>query len=387
MTPDPSSPRRPAPLLSLQVLRAVAALLVLVHHAAYDADTIAARSGAAPLAADRFFDFGFGIHLFFVVSGFIMLRTARGFGSARGAAVFLARRVVRVVPLYWLMTSLVLVGTAVAPQLLNTPPGGRAVILGSYLFVPVLRAGGELRPVLGQGWTLDYEMFFYLLFALAMLLPRRAAPPALAAAILGLVALGTLVPAPAAAVAVWTNGLLLEFLFGLGLGFAAGRGAALGAGPAAALMALGFAAAAAFGPPGGLLAAAPGWLSGGVPAGLVVAGCVLGPRWRASRPVLALAVLGDASYSLYLSHPFAVRLLRGAWFGVAPRGAPPWLYFALACAAAVAAALVLHRAVERPMTDWLQRRSGLAGADPRPILPEAAAAPRGRGRGASATPS
>jgi exopolysaccharide production protein ExoZ len=81
------APRRaPAPLVSLQVLRAVAALLVLVHHAGHDADAIAARSGAPALQLDRAFDFGFGIHLFFVISGFIMLRTAQGYGSARGAA-------------------------------------------------------------------------------------------------------------------------------------------------------------------------------------------------------------------------------------------------------------------------------------------------------------
>ena len=346
---------------------------MLVHHAAYDADTVAARAGIAPLAPDRFFDFGFGIHLFFVISGFIMLRTARGFGSARGAATFVARRVIRVVPLYWLMTSLVLVGTAVAPALLNTPPGGPAVVLGSFLFVPVLRAGGELRPVLGQGWTLDYEMFFYALFALAMLLPRRTAVPALAAVLVGLVVLGRLVPAPVAAVAVWTDGLLLEFLFGLGLAIAAERGIALRAGPAGAAVLLGAVAAVALGPAGGAAGLLPAWVAGGLPAALVVGGCVLGPPWKRPLPVLALAALGDASYSLYLSHPFAVRLLRAAWLGLAPAGGAPWLFLGLACAAALATGQALHRRVERPMTDWLQRRSRLAGPEARPILPEAAA--------------
>ncbi len=104
---DPASAGTP-PLLSLQVLRAVAALLVLIHHAGYDADTIADRTARAAFGLDRFFDWGFGIHLFFVISGFIMVRTARGYGSAGGGLVFLTRRIIRVVPLYWLMTSLVL---------------------------------------------------------------------------------------------------------------------------------------------------------------------------------------------------------------------------------------------------------------------------------------
>jgi peptidoglycan/LPS O-acetylase OafA/YrhL len=367
-------PVRPSPpLLSLQVLRAVAALLVLLHHAGYDADAIAARTGATPFGLDRFVDLGFGVHLFFVISGFIMLRTARGHGSARGALMFMGRRILRVVPLYWLLTALTLLGAAVAPGLLNGAPGGVAWVAGSFLFVPVARGNGAVNPVLGQGWTLDYEMFFYALFALSMPLPRRAALAALAAALVGLVALGRTIVPPFAAVAVWTDGLLLEFLFGLGLGVAAERGWRLG--PAAATLAVsaGALGAVALGPLSGRFDGLAPWLREGVPAALAVGGCVLGPRWGASRAVLALALLGDASYSLYLSHPFAVRLLGAAWKGTMPAAAPPWVYLLSACAAAVGGALLLHRFVERPMTEALQRRTPAVAAAG-PVLTEAAAA-------------
>ena len=373
MTVD-SPPGRPAaPLLSLQVLRAVAALLVLLHHAGYDADGIAARTGAAPFGLDRFVDLGFGVHLFFVISGYIMLRTARGYGSSRGALVFMARRALRVVPLYWLLTSLTLIGAAVAPGLLNGEPGGPAWVAGSYLFVPVARASGAINPVLGQGWTLDYEMFFYLLFALAMPLPRRAAVPALAAALIGLVALGRAVAPPFAAAAVWTDGLLMEFLLGLGLALAVERGWRFGPAAAAAAVTAGALGAVALGPLAGSVDGLAPWAREGVPAAFVVGGCVLGPRWATGRAVVALALVGDASYSLYLSHPFAVRLLGAAWTAAAPAGAPLSLYLSAACAAAIGSALLLHRFVERPMTEALQRR-GLGGRDARPILPEAAAA-------------
>ena len=373
---DPSR-RAPAPLVSLQVLRAVAALLVLVHHAGHDADAIAARTGGAALQLDRAFDFGFGIHLFFVVSGFIMLRTARGYGSARGAAAFMARRLVRVVPLYWLMTGLVLLGAAVAPGLLNAPPGGASVVLGSFAFVPVPRADGTIQPVLGQGWTLDYEMFFYGLFALAMLLPRRAALAALAAALVSLVVLGRLVQPPVAAVAVWTDGLLLEFLFGLALGVAAERSVAVGSAGALAAVLAGAAAAIALGPATGRFGALPAWIAGGLPAALIVGGCVLGPRWGAAPGLWIPLLVGDASYSLYLSHPFAVRLLRSGWLAAAPAAAP-WPFLAAACLAAILAGLALHRWVERPMTDRLQRWLSAGRPDPRPILPEVAEAVRRR---------
>ncbi|MGI3903838.1 MAG: acyltransferase family protein [Janthinobacterium lividum] len=380
MTIEPSPPRSQAPLFSLQCLRAVAALLVMLHHVAFDGDTIAARTGASSFDFDRFFDFAFGIHLFFVISGFIMLRTARGFGSVRGATIFLTRRILRVVPLYWLLTSLVLVGTAVAPGLLNTPPGGLAVVIGSYLFVPVMRSTGELRPVLGQGWTLNYEMFFYVLFACAMLLPRRLAVPALATTLVFLVALGRVVNPPFAAVAVWTDGLLLEFLFGIGIALLAERGATIGVVPALILTVSGCLGAVLLGPMTPRFDGLALWAREGLPAAFIVAGCVLGPAWRSGRAVLALALVGDASYSLYLSHPFAIRLLRSAWLNWTPAVMPPAVYLVTACAAAITLALLLHRWVERPMTEWLQRHNPTALADPGPILPEVASSDAARVR-------
>lgn len=370
-----SAPRRPPPtLVSLQVLRAAAALLVLVHHASYDADTVAAHAGVGALDVGRSFDLTFGVHLFFVVSGFIMLRTARGFGRPRAAAVFMARRIIRVVPLYWLLTSAALVVGLVAPAALNTPPVSLGVALGSYLFVPVMRAGGEVRPVLGQGWTLDYEMFFYLLFTLAMLMPRRAGLWALSAALLGLVGLGRLVPAATPILAVWTDGMLLEFLFGMAIGLAGERGVTLGPAAAAAALMVGCGAAVGLGPAGLSLDAMAPWAAQGLPAAAIVAGCALGPLWPARGPVLGAALLGDASYSLYLSHPFAVRALREVWIASVPATVPLALYLVSAIVAAVGAALLLHAWVERPMTAWLQHRSRLAGAVSRPILPGTEAA-------------
>ncbi len=364
---DPASAETP-PLLSLQALRAVAALLVLIHHAGYDADTIADRTGRTAFALDRFFDWGFGIHLFFVISGFIMVRTARGYGSARGSLVFLTRRIIRVVPLYWLMTSLILVGAALAPELLNMPIGGLAVVVGSYVFVPVLRDGGELRPVLGQGWTLDYEVFFYVLFALSMLLPRRIGLAGLATVMIGLVLIGYFAHPADAAFGVWTDTLLCEFLFGLAIGLIQEAGAGLGTWVAVAVATLGIAAAIAFGPLCTTCGGGRTWVDQGLPAALIVAACVLGPVWPPTRWTLVSAAIGDASYSLYLFHPFVIRGLRNAWLAVMPVTAPLAIELALGCVAAVLAALLLHRWVEAPMTRWLQKRSRLARSVPRPIM-------------------
>ena len=352
---EPFPKPRTAPLYSVQVLRAFAALTVVVHHAGYDADTIAGRYGEAPLGLDRLFDWSFGIHLFFVISGFIMLRTARDFGRPGAPLRFVGRRLLRIAPLYWLMTTAVLLGSLVAPSLLNVPVEGWGLLFGSYLFIPVTRINGEIRPILGQGWTLDYEMFFYLLFGAAMVLPRRAGLSTIAAVLIGLVVLGRIWPASSAPLFVWTNGLLLEFLIGIGIGFLEEAGLRVGRAPGVALILLGLLAAVALGPASGRFEAIDPVLRGGVPAALILAGAVLMPPWRASRFVVGLAILGDASYSLYLAHPFAIRLLRVGWTATAGSHLPAWLFLGLACLAAVVTGLLVFRLIEAPMTARLNR--------------------------------
>jgi exopolysaccharide production protein ExoZ len=87
---------------------------------------------------------------------------------------------------------------------------------------------------------------------------------------------------------------------------------------------------------------------------LVLTGVALGPPWPRRRAVLALAALGDASYSLYLVHPFVVRTAREVWRTWMP-DAPIAFYALVASLAAVGAALLLHRWVDRPVTSRLRR--------------------------------
>lgn len=343
-------------LLSVQVLRAAAATSVAIHHAGYDADTIATHVGIPQLGLDRFFDWGFGVHLFFVISGFIMVRTAKGFGEPGASRWFMLRRVLRVVPLYWLMTSLVLVGAMLAPTLLNVPVDGWALFLGSYLFIPVARINGEIRPILGQGWTLNYEMFFYLLFAHAMLLPRRFGLPVLAGALIGLVVLGDLLSPAWPPAAVWTDGLLIEFILGGMIGLAVESGLRLGGFAMAAIVLLGVLTTIWLGPLHPQFDGLAPWLREGLPAGAIVAGCVLGPAWPRWSGVLLIGAVGDASYSLYLTHPFTIRVLRTVWAVTLGPFLPVSIFLVLSCGAAVGVALLVFRWIENPMTLYLHRR-------------------------------
>ncbi|MBV9537584.1 MAG: acyltransferase, partial [Acidisphaera sp.] len=95
---------------SIRILRAVAALMVVLAHAQDDASHEALKAGAT-FARTHLLPWVAGVDLFFVISGFIMVHASeRLFATPGGPATFLARRVIRVVPLYWGVTSLALAG-------------------------------------------------------------------------------------------------------------------------------------------------------------------------------------------------------------------------------------------------------------------------------------
>lgn len=347
-------------LQGLQVLRFVAALLVLVGHAAQEAAKfgIGDRLGSGILG---WLPWAAGVDIFFVISGFIMLHISAGDFAETGASWrFLSKRVFRVVPLYWAFTSLMIVAMVAVPHALNHTHIDIGHIAASYAFLPWLDSAGLPHPVLGLGWTLNYEMYFYAVFALALLLPRKAA----LAAILGLFVLLTLinplVPRDLVPLRFWSDPMILEF--GLGMAIAAVwrranvplalavSSVVVGAG----LLIAATAEAERLGFPS-LDAGALGWsrvVSAGVPAALIVFG-VVNIAFRARKwPGRALVVGGDASYALYLSHPFTVNLVAIAWRPF--RGALPEAGFTIvATIAAIAAAIGIHVIFERPVTRLL----------------------------------
>jgi len=353
ISPQLSDPARSAQLQGVQALRAVAALLVVFGHAAHELETIAERIGHAPIDASVLHSGG-GVDIFFVISGFIMVHTsADRFGRPDAWRTFLTRRIARIVPLYWLLTTALLVGALFAPRLLNVPIGDWQHILASYFFVPSMRDGNEIRPVMALGWTLNLEMFFYLLFAIAMLFPLRRGLVALGLTLSILALIGAIWRPTQVQIAFWTQPIILEFLFGCLLALVYRRGVRIPPVAAAALVTLGL--AAMFRLPGvddpALL---PQVLRLGIPAALVVAGAALN-RGGTPRFAWPLAVLGDASYSLYLSHPFALRPLRDIWVRLIGEALPLEIYLMVAIVVAACSAMLLYRLIERPMGMWFHR--------------------------------
>ena len=355
-------------LLSIQILRAIAALVVVIGHAGQEMTALAMRSGASAPRLD-WFNWGWGVDIFFVISGFIMIHTsADHFGKPGAAQEFVTRRLIRIVPLYWFMTTALIAGALVAPRLLNVPIGDFQHILASYLFLPDARPDGGVRPVVALGWTLNYEMFFYVFFALCMLLPLRRGL-ALLFVLFGLFLIaGQMGPWNNVRVDFWTSPLLAEFLFGVVLGLMARMGWKLSLPQAIGTAVTALAMVYVCGPALSIGDNLPEVLRSGIPAALLVGGGALGPDCPRKLSTRALAFLGDASFALYLAHPFIIRPMREVWSALAGVKLPLFAYLPVALAASCLAAIALHLLLEKPMTKWLSARrkrdAPLAGSSP-----------------------
>jgi peptidoglycan/LPS O-acetylase OafA/YrhL len=327
-------------LPGLQVLRALAACMVLVGHVLAEAEHYLGMT--LPLSA---LPWTRGVDVFFVISGFVIaLSVMRHAGQPK---VFLARRLLRVVPLYYLFTSLMVLALLILPGAVKDTSLDPGQVLGSYAFWPVARDDGRIAPVLSLGWTLNYELFFYAATALCMYHAR----PLRAVALLlgGIVLVGVMFRPEAAALAFWSNPLVLEFLFGIALARLWQRGHHRpDAGLAAVCAVSGIMLLVLLDP-----LPLPRFLAAGVPAALLVAGGTL--FWPPLR--LPDLTLGDASYALYLSHRFALRAATLLLLPLLPAtGVGAAAYVTLTILLALALGLLVHHLIERPMMRGLRLR-------------------------------
>jgi exopolysaccharide production protein ExoZ len=319
---------------NLQLLRGIAALGVVFYHTDFR------------LAGGYHTDF-FGVSTFFVISGFIMCYVTRA-----DASHFLERRIIRIVPLYWLLTAgVVLLRYGLA--------GNGWWVANSLLFLP-----SDRFPMLGVGWTLNLEMYFYAIFAAALWFSRRFAPLIAAAVIVAVFAADRVWPETFplriyAHVYVFNFvvGILVYYLWSGVMDFVPRK---IGIVAGAAVVVLCY--LTQFDNPfwENLLRAYPAWPYFLAP--LVVAGALLLHRLGADIQWRPLIVFGDASYSLYLTHEITMHFWPSA--ALAPLGRPntdvmPML---LELALCLVVGIAVHFLVERPLgrmvknvwADWKQ---------------------------------
>jgi peptidoglycan/LPS O-acetylase OafA/YrhL len=144
---------RRAELAAVQALRAIAAPLVVTFHAVDSwGQHVLDRPG------DQIWPNGeTGVDIFFVISGLVIVISADHLvGRSEACRIFVRRRIIRIVPLFWIMTTAKSVTVLTFPTLVMRTQLDLPYVVGSYLFLPVWDSVGHLMPVLPVGWTLTY---------------------------------------------------------------------------------------------------------------------------------------------------------------------------------------------------------------------------------------
>ncbi|QKC70109.1 MULTISPECIES: acyltransferase family protein [Mesorhizobium] len=368
----PVEPGQRQTLTQVQVLRALAATSVALRHAQHDAASLELEAGRTFQAWNPV-PWSAGVDIFFVISGLIMVHTSRQlFAKTGGARLFLSRRIARIIPLYWSVTTLYLVVALLAPTFLNQTYINSRFVIESYFFIPATRPDGVVQPLYELGWTLNYEMLFYVLFAAAIVLPMRWAVTVLLTTLVGMVFAGRLAAPLREPFAFWTDPIILEFALGVMVGIMCASGLRPSGLIRACVAATGLAAlmlAAAF-PEISIGIARP--VVYGIPASLIVWSAALAPSElrHESRAARWGAGVGDASFALYLLHPFVIRAMRIIfWRTGLILLLGPWTFIALALATTFGVALITYRLFEKPLTGRARRLLGVGSGARQQLRP------------------
>jgi peptidoglycan/LPS O-acetylase OafA/YrhL len=303
-------------LTSLQILRGLAAACVVLYHTV---GTARAYGHPVHILSPLQGWGDCGVDVFFVISGFVMVYTQWGPRPSTPLRFFW-HRWLRIAPLYWVLT---LAYVALAHI---SKPGW---VIASLFFGahPLCHTD----PVLFVGWSLEWEMLFYAVFALSLLIGNQR--------------VRLIVACVATTVAVLALGSLsaLEFVLGMLVGWLVCGSERKPAALAASLVG----GAALFAT---IVLRPPIHIWYGLPASLLVYGLAVHRQWRTG----VLSRLGDASYSLYLVQVFTIPAFYklATKLGVVAAGD----VLALGClAGSLLVGYAVHRWLEAPMTRALRK--------------------------------
>lgn len=318
----------------IQILRGLAALLVVIRHGTKEINQFNFEVGQ------------FGVDLFFVISGFVIYLTSKNINWS----LFAKKRLVRILPLYWLVSGIALLGAV----LLNKAEISELLthFVFSLLFIP----HGDLFPTLYVGWTLNFEMWFYILFGSLIFfkaeLLKGTTVSLLTAVCIGLI-IFSLQSWEVTAPTVPLLPITLEFLAGVWIAhfysssFHLDRGACLGL-LAAAVVWLFIAPAA-----GAYTIWRP--LAWGVPSVFIVLAFLGFEKRVAFRNMATLMLVGNASYAIYLIHPLIIRALVIVNEKVFEGFLGNWGLLLVLVAASLIGGTIFHLIIEKPLTNYFNK--------------------------------
>ena len=359
----------PKKLLSLQALRGVAIIFVLLTHIKYPVTEL--FHGIILPAWMSGDGFACGVDIFFVLSGFVISMTAERQNS--GPRVFVMQRLIRVMPLYWIVTLPILIGYLY--QSMVNHHWNTRIIWNSVFLLPLWDKFWFFDPVLNVGWSLCFEMWFYTLFAAFLFfLPAKKVPWAL----IGLFLIS--IPLPFLWKSAWKfpyfafHPFCWEFAMGC-LAFEISKNICPRPFFSSILLLVGVLSLTYFAihyeflgkhwitrmdPHQSALRA----LLWGIPAFVVVLSFVfletLGAKMNWASPLI---YFGNASYAIYLVHIPVYNFIEVKIVGLF---ASFWMGSTFVLTSALLVGCLLHHLIEKPLTLWL--RSRLTRSSPSPVL-------------------
>lgn len=314
----------------LDALRGLAALAVVLFHFTMQYPNFV-PGGGVPFT----FDYGFyGVHLFFMISGFVILMSI----EHRDGGSFIRSRFIRLYPVFWaavLLTTLVLT----IDPILGPPPTLGQVLANLTMFEEY----ANIQPIDGAYWSLTYELGFYIMmFAIFAAGQRRFVvwlPLWMTLGALAFPHIKAFIPHPLHLM-VGINDYSHLFATGMALYLARSRGWS----PAyAAILPL--------------VPVAQFQQDGATGAAIVLAAILImmwGTAQQKSLPRIAapLLWLGAISYALYLVHQMIGYVILAR---VQQAGVEPWAAHAIALCGVIALGAALTYLVEKPSARWLKK--------------------------------
>jgi peptidoglycan/LPS O-acetylase OafA/YrhL len=340
---------------SIQILRAIAALGVVYYHC------------TAPEGGYNFPQTGsFGVDIFFVISGFII-----AYMVEKNTDRFFIKRIIRIAPLYIIATSLMMLAVLVFPNSINSTKVSLAGFIQSILFIPYKT---ELRdgPILAVGWTLNLEMFFYLIMFLCILFVKNKKYLTISCAFILIVLTIILnrVNSDTYLLRFYQNGLFPEFIYGMALyhcyAFYNKRFDATNAHKFKAVKLAVFMSTAVMSIAYLVVSDIYGSrifsnrnIFYGIPALTLTASLLLLEKYIGNNRIVKLGLkLGDASYAVYLFHLFIImflsRIIFPRIFGNVDIFILELVKLILALALTVFFSMLLYDFVDKPIQNYLR---------------------------------
>jgi peptidoglycan/LPS O-acetylase OafA/YrhL len=288
---------------SIQILRAIAALGVVYVHC------------SAPRGGYKFPQTGsFGVDIFFIISGFII-----AYMVSKNTDNFFIKRIIRIAPLYILATSLMALAVLIFSNLIYSTKVSFTGFLQSILFIPYkteVRGG----PILEVGWTLNLEMFFYLIMFLSIFFVKNKKYLTISCAsmLIVLIIVLNIVKPDIYRLSFYQNGLFPEFIYGLALyhfynfyneRFNADKFKAIKIAVfiTTAVMSIAYLVASDI---YDLRIFSNRNIYYGIPALTLTVSLLLLEKYIGNNRIVKFGLkLGDASYAMYLFHPFIILFL------------------------------------------------------------------------------